>query len=71
MANSEHLRILHQGVQPWNEWRGKNPSEMPHLIGAGLSGADLIGADLSGANLSGADLSGAHLNVANLSGVTA
>jgi len=73
MANEEHLKILEQGVDAWNTWRGENPDIEPDLRRADLSGADLIEvdlseADLSGANLSGADLSRADLIEADLSG---
>jgi uncharacterized protein YjbI with pentapeptide repeats len=77
MANPEHLALLRQGVDVWNAWRAKEPSIVPDLVRAYLSGADLAGANLSGANLSGANLSGAnlagalvraYLNEADLSG---
>lgn len=55
MANEEHLAILQQGVQAWNEWRANNP---------------LIVTDLSEANLRQADLSGAHLDSVDLSRAT-
>ena len=42
MANPEHLEILKQGVEFWNNWRELNP----YLV-ADLSGADLKGSDLS------------------------
>jgi hypothetical protein len=32
MANPEHLEILKQGVEAWNEWREKNPDIEPDLI---------------------------------------
>ncbi len=77
MANEEHLKILKQGVEQWNNWRLENAIK-PDLSGANLIGANLLRAylidaylsfaDLSGANLSGANLSGANLNGANLSG---
>ncbi len=63
MANTEHLKILKQGVEAWNEWREKNPQRTPDL-----SKANLIEADLTGANLYGADLSKANLYKANLTG---
>jgi len=63
MANEEHLKILKQGVEAWNEWREKNPQRTPDL-----SKANLIESDLNGANLYGADLSKANLIVANPTG---
>lgn len=49
MANKEHLRILKQGAEAWNEWRNENPS-----MRFNLSGADLDGTDLRGVNVEGA-----------------
>jgi len=63
MANEEHLKILKQRVEAWNEWREKNPQITPDL-----SKANLIMADLSGANLNKAVLIGADLIMTNLSG---
>jgi hypothetical protein len=78
MAKPEHLKILQQGVDPWNAWRAKTPSALPdlnhaRLRGANLGGANLfrvnlIGANLVEANLSGANLIRADLSKANLSG---
>ncbi|MFM2063406.1 MAG: Secreted effector protein PipB2 [Cyanobacteriota bacterium] len=63
MANSEHLAILKQGVEVWNnwrdDWRDKNPWWVilrPELRGAYLNEANLSEANLRGADLSGADL---------------
>src|SRR5437868_10277633 len=77
MQDEEHLKILKQGVEPWNKWRLEN-GVRPDLSGANLIGTDLIGtdlidaylsfADLTGANLSGAKLIDANLIGANLSG---
>jgi hypothetical protein len=61
MANEEHLAILKQGVEVWNEWRQENSSLKPNLIGANLSGADLRQCNFNKANLSAIDLSGANL----------
>ena len=77
MANEEHLAVLRQGVEAWNEWKANNPEIRPNLSfangkritirGAKLSGVDLSRTNLSRADLSKADLIGAKLNEANLS----
>jgi hypothetical protein len=61
VANDEHLAILRQGVEAWNEWRERNGTQE-----LDLSEADLRQADLSEAHLNMADLSGAVLREANL-----
>jgi hypothetical protein len=55
MANDEHVALLKQGMNVWNEWRLKNPI-MPDLSGANLSEANLFETILSGADLGGAIL---------------
>ena len=65
MADEEHLRILRQGVDAWNEWRSEHPDIRPDLSGASLRGADLSAANLSEANLRRAHLSRADLSVAD------
>lgn len=65
MANPEHLAILNQGVEVWNEWREEN-RERVELSFAGLQGQDLRNVDLSHAYLAFADLSQADLRGANL-----
>lgn len=77
MANGEHLALLRQGVDAWNEWRANNPEIKPNLSfatgngitsrGAKLSGVDLSRTNLSRVDLSKADLIGAKLSDANLS----
>jgi uncharacterized protein YjbI with pentapeptide repeats len=67
-GNEEHLKLLKQGAEVWNQWRTKNPDIQPDLRGAGLRGAGLRGADLRGADLGGADLSWANLTGAHLGG---
>ena len=84
MVNEEYLKIIKQGVEPWNQWRRENPHIQPDLrevdlrseilAGANLSKTMLHNADLSGSNLSGASLDkafliGANLTKANLSNV--
>jgi hypothetical protein len=76
MANPEHLQILTQGVEVWNQWRSVNETVTPDLntaylghrdlSGARLWRADLRGVDLSHTNLRGADLRAADLAEANL-----
>jgi hypothetical protein len=80
MANQEHLDILKQGVEIWNQWRQENPSIQPDLSYAdflygtsnldsvNLSSANLVGATLIRTGLGGADLSRASLNWAILDG---
>ena len=68
MANPEHLKILNQGVEAWNEWREENPEARPDLTKTDLTGADLIRADLFKADLSGAELSNVDLIEADLRG---
>lgn len=72
MANEEHLKILRQGVEVWNQWRKDNPKIKPDFNRAilnetNLSGANFSGADCEGVNLYRADLSGANLTMAILS----
>jgi uncharacterized protein YjbI with pentapeptide repeats len=78
MANGEHLAVIKQGTDTWNDWRIQNRSVSPDLGGVNLIGMDLSGADLTGANLHltdlrwmnlrWADLGRAYLRGANLSG---
>jgi len=82
MADQEHLKILNQGEEAWNNWREREFYATPQLRDIDFSGIDigqmdLSRADLSGANFNGRDLSnrdltetdltGAKLNDANLS----
>ena len=66
MANPEHLEILKQGVEVWNEWQRKNFLTRPDLRGANLRNADLLEANLRYADLREADLTGADLMGADL-----
>ena len=72
MANLEHLQILKQGVEVWNEWRREHKDVRPDLsyatlIGANLSRANLRYVDLSRANLINANLFGADIHYADIS----
>jgi uncharacterized protein YjbI with pentapeptide repeats len=69
MANEEHLKILKQGVEAWNQWREEHPGVWPDLHGADLDRAELSGAHLSQADLGGAHLDGVDLSWADLGGV--
>ena len=51
MPAEEHLQIIRQGVDVWNEWREKNPELIPDLHRANLDGANLNRANLIQANL--------------------
>ncbi|MGB6990649.1 MAG: toll/interleukin-1 receptor domain-containing protein [Candidatus Sulfotelmatobacter sp.] len=68
MANPQHLFLLQDGVEGWNQWRRENPDVRPNLREADLSRADLRDAHLASANLGEAKLFSANLNGANLSG---
>jgi uncharacterized protein YjbI with pentapeptide repeats len=47
MANSEHLKILKEGVEAWNAWRKEHKTEQLNLSYADLSSLYLSGANLS------------------------
>ncbi len=68
MANDKHVRILAQGVQSWNQWRGEHAEVQPDLSGLYLNGAMLMGANLAKVNMANANLSDADLDCAILSG---
>ena len=67
MANPEHLDILKQGVNAWNQWRVEYHDITPDLSVTILIGEELSDANLSDANLVATDLSLANLRNANLS----
>jgi uncharacterized protein YjbI with pentapeptide repeats len=76
MANPEHLKILEQGVEKWNQWRKENKRVEPDLFRAIFlrkdMGGDFAGRrnlceiDFSFSNLREADLENADLEGANL-----
>jgi TIR domain-containing protein/pentapeptide repeat protein len=80
MADREHVDILMQGVEAWNQWRRKHPETRPDLSSADLSlaklhkvdfhGTNLIRANLTSTNLIGAVLDQANLSRACLNGAT-
>ena len=67
----EHLEILKQGVDVWNQWREDNPEVSPVLI---YFRTELVGMDLAGVNFSGmeleSDLSSANLESASFTGAS-
>lgn len=83
MANQEHLAVLKQGVDAWNDWRRRNPEVVPDLSGAALGRPEIknvpVGVmqsfswltatrpDLTQVNLSNANMRGASLLHADLS----
>ncbi len=78
MANAEHVEMLKQGVDVWNQWRDDNPEIRPDFVGANLADVELESANLSFAfleeidfthkNLSGAKFSNADMRYAKLQG---
>jgi uncharacterized protein YjbI with pentapeptide repeats len=66
VANEEHLQIIRQGIEAWNERRWMQSGFLPDLGGANLNAAELNGVNLKWAELTEADLSGARLSRANL-----
>ena len=67
MANQEHLDILKQGVDIWNEWRKEHPDLRPDLSASNLTKGHFMRANLSRVNLNGAVLSWSSLSGADLS----
>lgn len=76
MADSQHLQLLQQGVDVWNEWRRNHPTASVDLSHADLNGVKLGtdgfheggSVDLHDANLYCAHFGGANLREADLSG---
>ncbi|MEI6758197.1 MAG: pentapeptide repeat-containing protein [Chlorobium sp.] len=66
MGDSEHLKILQEGVAAWNRWRDENPDIRPDLHELSLVGLDLRGINFAGTNLGGANLAKTNLLSANL-----
>jgi hypothetical protein len=66
MANPEHVEILKQGVEVWNEWRKEHQDVQPDFSYADLSNADLCHANLSHTYLSYVNFGNTDLSHANL-----
>lgn len=67
MATQEHLAVLYESVNAWNEWRLHESVVRPDLSDANLHEIDLTWANLRGAILRGANLTGADMTEADLS----
>jgi len=64
----EQLKLLREGVEPWNKWREENPRIRPDLNSLVLTDMNLSGANLSYADINGSDFSGSNLSDAVLAG---
>lgn len=65
MAIPEHLAMLKEGKEKWNEWRRANPEIKIDLSDANLSNLNLTRIDLFGANLSRTNFYASYLNQAD------
>lgn len=70
MANPEHVEVLKQGVEAWNDWRDSSEGIELDLNHANLVGMDLRHTNLSNVNLIHTDLSWANLSYVNLTEAT-
>lgn len=66
MANEEHLALLRQGAETWNQWRKKHRRVIPDLAKADLHNLNLGDVNLKQANLAQANLSQTNLTQAQL-----
>jgi hypothetical protein len=66
MANKEHVALLEQGAEIWNDWRVENPEIKPELSGASLNVGTLLGVNLAEADLTGAHLTPSKFGAADL-----
>lgn len=69
MANQEHIDILLQGVEDWNQWRADNPEIEPDLSEHSFTGKMILDEpqlNLKDANLTKVNLAGSRLRLANL-----
>jgi hypothetical protein len=62
MANQEHLDILKQGVEVWNQWRKEHRDVHPDLSGVDLDGAHFNDARFSFSQFNGDRFSDAQLH---------
>lgn len=67
MANEEHLKLLKQGAESWNEWRRLNPNmQQPDLSGIDLSEFDFRKINLGGVNFKETNITRADLSRVNI-----
>ena len=66
MALQEHLEILEEGVDAWNQWRKLHRNIRIDLSGTDLRNLDLQGIDLANGNLAGANFAHADMRGSNL-----
>jgi uncharacterized protein YjbI with pentapeptide repeats len=66
MPEAEHLEILKQGTDVWNQWREEKFYVRPNLRGADLRDVDVSKVYLGEADLTGVDLRGRDLSHAQL-----
>lgn len=65
--NPDHLTLLKQGAEAWNQYREKT-GESADLSGASLDWINLYEANLSGSDFQSASFANASLNMVNLAG---
>lgn len=66
MANQQHIDLIKQGVEVWNEWREKHYDLVPDLVHTDLSWRNLSRANFCQTNLDWTNLSHAQLENADL-----
>ena len=66
MANPDHLKILKQGVEVWNQWREESPETRPDLSREKLAQLDLPQADLRDVDFSHSYLRGGSFPLADM-----
>ncbi len=64
MANQDHVDLLRQSAQTWNQWRKEHPGIHPDLSGANLTEVHLASINLSDADLEGINFDSADLRYA-------
>jgi Pentapeptide repeats (8 copies) len=73
MANQDHVKVLKQGVDAWNQWRKEQRKQLqgdeePHVVHPDLSNENLSGIKMQGADLSEVNLENVWLKQKPLSG---